>query len=292
MDSIIKNIQFDQRLILIACILVAYPIFYSTSDIVGTGVLAANEIVRLSNNWRGNLFDEFDEDTKQQFAEYERGLHSEDAPLTQESQRLLVGEMQVDQFLKIRSKITPREIELNDISITEDDPFKPDIDLLRSLLFQIQELYQESLLPQNTTFDQLSNDVQERVTVPIIGQKVYVEDAILIISIALIVVFLHLISLVKALLAVLMRRMDISSFEFIWIHPGILGVGIGIMWLMLPSVIIGLSIVRDIISIYMGICIVALLSTLGIIAIFNLLAVRKKVLCNLANGCNKESGDG
>jgi hypothetical protein len=282
MDSIVKNIQFNMRLILIGCLLIAFPLFYTPPDIIGIGVATLNQVVRLSHHWRGDLFDVFDREISQQLEQYHRGLHSEDAPLTLESQRFLVSEMRVDQIVKLRSFITPRELSLQDIVIPSDREYPVNIDVLRRSLSQINDVYQETLYPQSATFLQLSESIRGRVTVPVIGRTVYIEDALLIIAAALIFVFLYLISLVGALMAAVKREEESDAMEFIWFHPGWLGITLGILWLAAPAIIFIFSVLRSVIPNVLGLSAAIVFFTMGLITTVKLINVRKKVLVHLA----------
>jgi hypothetical protein len=293
MDSIAKNVRFDMHLILIASVLVAFPLLHSAPDIVGSGVTIANQIVSLSHSWRGDLFEVFDPETRLQLQQYHRGVHSEDAPLTPEGQRLSVGAMRVDHLLKLRSLLTPRALSQQDVVIPTEGEYLVDLEILRGFLSQINEVYQETIFPESATFDQLAEAVRGRVTVPVVGRIAYVEDAVPIIAVALGVVFLHLISLIKALKAAVERGAEAGGFELVWFHPGWLGVTLGVLWLEAPSMVVGFSVIRDVIPSSIGLPVALALFALGLYAAVNLMAVRRQLLERLATGGQKkEQGSG
>lgn len=261
--------------VLIATLLLILPLSSERHDVIRMATYSADTIVRLRACWIA-LYGKFPvEAMHRELHHYSLGLHSEDSPTSQEERSVLVSDWPVREVLNFRRFLSFREVEnLGEVGCTVEDD---SISALRNSLAILDKLYRETQLGPEATFGDLAEGSRGRVYIPVIGQAVYVEEATRILGVAIVVLLIYLVSLLRALKAATVRKFQENAMDWIFLHPGILGVLIGAIWLFLPTAIMISAIIRETVSLSLGVTLVVGLATCAGWAFYQALVVRKAV---------------
>ncbi len=105
----------------------------------------------------------------------------------------------------------------------------------RDAVRRLAQMQLKSSLPNDATVGDLANALQGSVKLPFVEQMVPTSTAIPVMIMALVAPYLYLISICSALRSIFIRAESVVVSDWIMLHPGRLGVALGIIWLLIPT---------------------------------------------------------
>ncbi len=281
MEAIVKRVRFAMQAILIATLLLILPVSSEQPDILSLATRSADTIALLRPCWMA-VSGKFPNDSKnEEFHQYWLGIVSEDSPTSPDDRSAIVSNWQVQDIIVFRSYLSLRATE--NFADVECSVGSDDLNELSESLSLLDKLYREARLGSQATFAELAEASRARVQIPVIGEAVYTEKAAKVLGTAILVLLVYLVSLLSALMASIDRSFEENAMDWIFFHPGFLGVTLGLIWLCLPSVIMLIAIIRQTVSLLFGTALVIGQVTSAGWAIYKSMMVRKAVQSVLGN---------
>lgn len=172
MDALVKRIQGVLRLLLVASVLLIWPLANDPPKVVDEGRAVLDVLGKIKDYWAviqktysGNS----------SIQRYFRGLRSEDSPTSAEERRALVRAIPVAEILKVKTSLTERDLEepRERFGHWEDPDSRKELEswisLLKNTIPNIEKSYVQSKLDEEATFADLEQSLRQTVRVPVIN---------------------------------------------------------------------------------------------------------------------------
>jgi hypothetical protein len=279
MKEILKRIHGVMRLLLVASVVLIYPIAQSPPDVIEAGRETLDVLGCIKDYWT-SLREELRGSPEVQH--YFRGLRSEDSPTYPQERRVIISRIRVSTITNLEARLSYRDLEEPREKfggVHYDDEYAHKdleswIQTLKKNIPTLRKVHMESGLGENATFEALAEAVRHKAKLPVVGEYLYIEVAVKVVAIAVVVLLLYLSSLLTAL-QVTMRSEDHAPVDWVFVHPGILGLVLGVLWLNLPALIVLYATVVGVISLGLGIVLTILLAVGGIAVTYLSLRIRR-----------------
>lgn len=102
----------------------------------------------------------------------------------------------------------------------------------------LDRLMSDAELSEQLTLQEVQNRLSKKITIPFIEQELPIVGAIPLIAAALLVPLLYLLSLCGAMKLAAERVDNHDGIDWVFFHPGILGLVVGIAWLAAPGLVV------------------------------------------------------
>ncbi len=116
--------------------------------------------------------------------------------------------------------------------------YSPEAQRFQRYLDQLDRFFADSKATEKASMKELHDKVIPKIEIPFLKQKVPIEIATTLLSLGLLPVFLYFISICRAMKVESQLTQERKGTDWIFFHPGRLGVCLAILWLSGPSLMV------------------------------------------------------
>ena len=256
MENLINRARASMNLILVATLLLSWGVFRESPDVISLGLNIHSLVSESVKPMRTPAMSAFLDDIA---VSQSKGLTKEQAvAIVQVANLLSFREANFATLFLFKSPEPSRRSGQLDLAnrLTRDfekienfkeikPRFKPYARLmlsakaerLENYLSELERLFQEAKISEAGSLKDLEEKVSLRIKLPLIGESIAAGFAITLISLGLLGPYLYLLSTSAAIRGEIAFLTERKGLDWVFFHPGTLGVSIGVLWVSGPGIV-------------------------------------------------------